>query len=746
MESDRISGTIKGRECGLLPRRELMAKNGKINKWALFSDESNMFRSPEEPDAGDQVTVRFRTKKDDADMVILHQQGNKKTVETHPDTAIVMELEAPDEKSCFDQGFDFYQATFTIGDESVWYYFEVLSGEARYFYNQLGVTGQIEKKFSFVIRPGVHIPEWAKGTLMYQIFTDRFYNGDPTNDVLDREYLYVDRIPSTRVSDWSEDLLSLDVGRFYGGDLQGVMDKLDYIQSLGVETVYFNPIFVSPSNHKYDIQDYDYIDPHYGVILEDEGELLPHGAKDNRRASRYVNRVSSFKNLEASNELFAKLCQEIHARGMRVILDGVFNHCGSFNKWMDKERIYSGQKNYKKGAFVSEDSPYHKFFIFKEDKWPNNDTYQGWWNNDTLPKLNYEESQELCDYIMKIGRKWVSEPYCVDGWRLDVAADLGQTPEFNHKFWKKFRQNVKEANPNAIILAEHYGDCYPWLQGDEWDTIMNYDAFMDPVTWFLTGLEKHSDNFNNNLLNNGEAFCNSMRYNMCRMHRGALLSAMNELSNHDHSRFMTRTSKRVGRINYMGSRAAEEGINKGIFREGVVIQMTWPGAPTIYYGDETGLCGWTDPDCRRPYPWDKQDLELIEFQKYMSGIRRMNPALRKGSLKFLGYAKGILKYARFNEDNRVVVVLNNLDYAQDIDIPVWEIGIPDGAEMIRIMSTSERGYNVGAKWYPVHDGTVSIHVHAYGAAILYCNREDLEAEKAKKEAAEEAAVEEEVME
>ena len=181
---------------------------------------------------------------------------------------------------------------------------------------------------------------------------------------------------------------------------------------------------------------------------------------------------------------------------MKIILDGVFNHCGSFNKWMDRERIYEDQEGYEPGAFVSPDSPFRSYFrFFREnaEDWPYNVHYDGWWGHDTLPKLNYEESVKLENYILYIGRKWVSPPYNVDGWRLDVAADLGRSNDYNHEFWKKFRIAVKDANPNAIILAEHYGDPGSWLQGDEWDTVMNYDAFMEPFTWFLTGMEKHSD-------------------------------------------------------------------------------------------------------------------------------------------------------------------------------------------------------------------------------------------------------------
>lgn len=205
---------------------------------------------------------------------------------------------------------------------------------------------------------------------------------------------------------------------------------------------------------------------------------------------------------------------------MKVILDGVFNHCGSFNKWMDRERIYEGEKDYEPGAYISADSPYRSYFrFFKEEpeNWPYNGNYDGWWGHDTLPKLNYEDSVKLENYILYIGRKWVSPPYNVDGWRLDVAADLGRSNEYNHDFWKKFRTAVKDANPSALILAEHYGDPSDWLKGDEWDTVMNYDAFMEPITWFLTGMEKHSDEAREELLGNIDNFIGSMAHHMSNM-------------------------------------------------------------------------------------------------------------------------------------------------------------------------------------------------------------------------------------
>ena len=439
-----------------------------FNKRAVFSDETENYRSPVEPEPGDAVSIRIRTKKNNVDFVYLVSPDGRKQMNL---------IESRD-------GFDYYGIVLKVGTKAIHYYFEIISGKIRCYYNKSGVTREIDEHYSFGIVPGFKTPDWAKGAVMYQIFVDRFCNGDPSNDVVTGEYCYIDE-KVRGVEDWNRPPKAMDVRDFYGGDLQGVMDKLDYLQDLGVEVVYFNPVFVSPSNHKYDCQDYDYIDPHYGKIVLDGGEPLWDWDKENAHASKYIQRVTRRENLEASNQFFAKLVEEIHKRGMKVILDGVFNHCGSFNKWLDKERIYENQEGYEKGAYISADSPYRSFFRFHSDMdWPYNSNYDGWWGHDTLPKLNYEDSPQLYEYIMHIARKWVSPPYNVDGWRLDVAADLGHSNEYNHQFWRDFRRNVKEANPNAVILAEHYGVAKSWLEGDQWDTVMNYDAFMEPVTWF----------------------------------------------------------------------------------------------------------------------------------------------------------------------------------------------------------------------------------------------------------------------
>ena len=680
-----------------------------MNKNALFCDGTSDYVIPAEPGIHEKVRLRFRTARDDAQEVCLISGGE----------ALQMQ------KISSGEVFDYYETKVQLTDTMFVYYFRIKSESEELCYHRCGVSEHPVEYYNFRVMPGFSTPAWEKGAVMYQIFVDRFCNGDPSNDVEDGEYVYIGE-PVCKVKDWNEFPAAMDIRRFHGGDLQGVLDKLDYLEELGVEVIYFNPLFVSPSNHKYDIQDYDYIDPHYGVIIEDGGEVLPEGEKDNTRATKYQKRTGDIRNLEASNRLFAKLVEEMHTRGMRVILDGVFNHCGSFNKWMDRERIYEPQPEYEKGAYVSAQSPYRDFFHFfdeREEAWPYNKNYDGWWGHDTLPKLNYEDSPTLEEYILNIGKKWVSPPYNADGWRLDVAADLGYSNEYNHIFWENFRKAVKSANPQALILAEHYGDPGEWLQGDEWDSVMNYDAFMEPLTWFLTGMEKHSDERRTDLWGNADNFVNTMNHFMASMLTPSLQVAMNELSNHDHSRFLTRTNHIVGRVAQLGSKAAEEGINLAVMREAVAVQMTWVGAPTVYYGDEAGVCGFTDPDSRRTYPWGQENRELVEFHKEMIRIHKREKPLRTGSLKMLSWSSNVLAYARFQEGEQIIVVLNNSKELKEVTIPVWQAEVPMKGKMERLMYSWEKSYTTERDIYLVEDGETVVNMGKHSVLIMKPVRE-----------------------
>jgi alpha amylase catalytic region len=648
-----------------------------IKREAIFSDETNGYVNPPEPGAYDNISICIRVAKDDVDRVeILHGKN-------YSETTLLRKYHS-------DYYFDYYKIFTDISNVVFRYVFRISKGKETVYYDRVGVSDGIRVFQGFEIIPDFKTPDWAKGAIMYQIFVDRFCRGDGSNDVLDDEYIYLG-VPCIRTTNWSQYPSNFDVGYFYGGDLQGVMDKLDYLKSLGVEAIYFNPIFVSPSNHKYDAQDYEHIDPHYAKIVNDGGELVDPEAEDNLKATKYIIRTTDKENLEASDRFFANFVDIAHQKGIRIILDGVFNHCGSFHKWLDKEFIYKNAKGYPKGAFHGVDSPYRSYFRFYEDT----NSYDGWWGHSTLPKLFYENSDKLVNEILAIARKWISPPYNVDGWRLDVAADLGHSEEFNHRFWTKFRKEVKKINPDVIILAEHYGDPYMWLNGKQWDTVMNYDAFMEPVSFFLTGMEKHSEAFYAEKRGDGKLFWHTLLYAKARMPMPSYMCSMNELSNHDHSRFLTRTNMKVGRLHTVGSKAANEGVDVSIFRQAVIMQMTLQGAPTIYYGDEVGVCGWTDPDNRRSFPWGKEDWNILEFHKYAIGLHKRHKSLRYGSLIPILGEKDLIAYIRAVKDEQMLVVIYTGNEEIEVDIPVWLMGLKNKDSLVRVMLTEETFYNVG---------------------------------------------------
>ena len=673
---------------------------------ALFSDETESYRSPAEPDAGDTVRIRLRTEKvPDIHTWLL--------IKDRPDP-IPMDAVREDEY------FTWYEAEIVCEDQPVYYCFLIENGRDSYLCKRFSAghmnrDRSIDFNHAFRITPGFHTPEWSKGALQYQIFTDRFRNSNPLNDPVTNEYTY-EGDPIHKYNNWYAIPHTDDFRCFYGGDLQGVMEKLDYLQSLGVEAIYFNPLFLSPSSHKYDTQDYEYIDPHFGIIEEDGTDE----ETDAWEMTRYIRRVTSQTNLEKSNELFAKLCEEMHSRGMKIIIDGVFNHCGSFGPWMDAKSIYKKAGYETPGAWQSAASPYRQFFRFQED---NDNTYDSWWGHPTLPKLNYEGSRELCERIFEIACRWAQPPYSIDGWRLDVAADLGHSEEFNHKFWHEFRERVKAVNPNLLIIAEHYGNAAKWLEGDQWDSVMNYDAFMDPLSYFLTGMEKHSDYFHDGLYQDGERFFKTMQDTMARMDWSSLQCAMNELSNHDHSRFLTRTNHTVGRLNVMGAEAAGQKIDKRVFREAVVIQMTWPGAPTIYYGDEAGQVGWTDPDNRRTYPWGREDQSLIDMHRNLARLRLEHPVLRHGSFKTLDAGSGWISYARFNENDCAVTVCNNRNDLIHIPLRLRDVGAKEGDSFSIVFITDDSGWSDVPKFAgKVKMGDLPLLLPAHSAVILVRDR------------------------
>ena len=662
----------------------------------FFSDESEYYQSLV-PESNGVCHVRFRSSRGQALAVLLFT--NDKCYKMVPESS--------------NGDFDYFCCDIETGECRTEYFFEINTKGKTYFYGRNGCKSRPESIRKFEILPNFDIPKWARGAVMYQIFPDRFCNGDPSNDVADGEYFYAGKaVKHTDINTHIPE--TLDVSNFCGGDLQGIIDKLDYLESLGVEIILLNPIFVSPSNHKYDIQDYYHVDPHLGVIVND-AETDREATKADPISFKYKVRTSDEENLSASDMLLVKLISLAHERGMKVILDGVFNHSGSLIKWFDSGHIYSECKNADDGADDNPQSRYREYYDFRDDG-----SCDFWFGVETLPKLNYENSEALCSEILNIARRWVSPPFCADGWRLDVGADIGHSEDYNHEFWRRFRAAVKEANPDAYIVAEHYEDPTKWLDGTQWDSVMNYRAFMDPMTFFFTGLEKHSDYERKELKGDAAVFKRSLGNMSAEMNYRSLLAAMNQLDNHDHSRFLTRTNGKVGRLAGLGAKAASEGVKQWMLRQAAVFQMTWPGNPCIYYGDEAGVCGFTDPDSRRPYPWGREDRDLLKFYRDLVSLRKKYPVFRNGSTRMIYSQNEVFAYTRFTDKEQAYVVISASDDGQIIELPVWIGGRSYNAKesFTQVLAVTR----TGSRFIPVKlessSGNLSIIVPPHCALII----------------------------
>lgn len=518
-----------------------------------------------------------------------------------------------------------YQAEVTASKEPglIWYYFfAVRHGRVYYYGNnpyRLGGKGLLQEHIPpsyqiTVYREGYSVPAWFKKTVMYQIYVDRFFNGNedgrvsnpPKGSLVHASWedtpLYVRDPRNNGILRWT----------FFGGNLPGVIAKLPYLKELGIGVIYFNPVFESSSNHKYDTGDYKKIDPMFGT-----------------------------------NETFRQLCKKAGQMGIRIILDGVFSHTGSDSIYFNREGSYPGE-----GAYQSRESPYYRWFKFID--YP--DVYESWWGIGTLPNVNEMEptyqdfiindDDSVVKYWMKMGAK---------GWRLDVADEL---PD---EFIRKLRLAMKKQDPDSILIGEvwedashkvSYGHNRAFLWGEALDTVMNY-PFRKIMLDFILG-RKDARQVNMSLMSLYENYP-----------KDAFYSAMNLIGSHDVPRVLT----------ILGEGPPEEGLAEvergeatllpvqrklGLRRLKLLalIQMTFPGVPAIYYGDEAGMEGYSDPFNRAPYPWAREEQNLLEWYKKIIALKNKHPALQDGEWMPL-YAKGdVYAYLRQKDSEKAAAFFN----------------------------------------------------------------------------------------
>ena len=587
----------------------------KMDKWleSVYSDGSRYFVSTPQPRLGQTVSVRVRMYEDAPVRHVL--------VRTCPNGAENYSLAR---RICTAHGLAYYEASFEISEPRMHYQFYLVCDHVIYYYTQKGITTYVpDHTYDFVLHTEYRQPSWVKSAVFYQIFPERFCNGDPSNDVRDGEY-EVDGHAAIHMN-WEDEPLPYEKGfcmDFYGGDLKGVQEKIPYLKELGVTAVYLNPIFEAPSVHKYDCIDYLHVDKHFG-----------------------------------GDEALAKLSEALHKNGMRLILDISINHTGMAHKWFNRDGLFFDKSI---GAYNNADRQERSYYFFE----PHSNRYKGWANLPSLPTLNYT-SKELRQAIYEdedsVLKKWLKPPYNIDGWRFDVADVFARNNEIqlSHEIWPQIRKSIKEENPDAYILAEDWGDCGEYLQGKEWDSPMNYYGCGRVLRQFI-GLP--------DLFNERSEILRKVDYKMTaedvkeritqHLAKIPFVLAQNQfnlIDSHDVSRIHNYADIPYDRM-----------------RSAVILQFMLIGAPSIYYGDEAGIGGWTGDNegCRFPMPWGKDFHRTKTFQLYqtLAHLKQKTPALIEGGMKFLLWQGRCLAIARFDDKEAYVAVVSM--EAEDVVIPL----------------------------------------------------------------------------
>jgi alpha-glucosidase len=511
------------------------------------------------------------------------------------------------------------------------YRFYILTPEGGWWLTAAGMVRYTPPDTTdFKILVHYHAPTWVHDSVFYQIFPDRFADGDPNNNVYDNEYTCYGKPVIARP--WGTLPRShKEAGgvEFFGGDLWGIIQRLDYLGDLGVTALYLNPIFTAPSNHKYDTVDYKQVDSHFG-----------------------------------GDEALIALRKALDERGMRLMLDLVPNHCSAIHPWF-------------LAAQADPHAPTAEFFTFYERP----DKYESWLNVRSLPKLNYRSlrlREEMYAGDDAIARYWLRPPFRIDGWRVDVANMLARQGEsqLEHKVGRGLRRAIKSESPHAYLIGENFFDGTPQLQGDELDATMNYRGFSIPLQQWLVGYDQslawkpEAADWHQlptaALAAQWQAFLSTIPWQIASQQ-------FNLLGSHDTQRIQTIV-----------------GENETLARVAVTLLFTFPGVPSVYYGDEIGMAGKNDPDCRRCMIWEPQAWNggRREFYQKLIHLRRTSPALRQGGYQLLYAAAETLAFLREAPAERLIVVARRKDDGLAV-LPVQHGGLPDGLRLQDVISNAE---------------------------------------------------------
>lgn len=442
-------------------------------------------------------------------------------------------------------------------------------------------------------------PQWVNDQVFYQIFPDRFARSEKRTAGQDKVYYHHAAGHDIILKKWDEPVTAQAGGStFYGGDLDGISEKLPYLKKLGVTALYLNPVFKAPSVHKYDTEDYRHVDEQFG-----------------------------------GDEALLRLRENTQKEGMRLILDGVFNHSGDSHAWFDRHNQSMG------GACHNPDSPQRDWYSFNEEG-----RALDWLGYPSLPKLDFQ-SPSLVNEIYggedSIVRYWLKAPWNMDGWRLDVVHMLGEAggARNNLQHVAGIARSAKAAQPEAFVFGEHFGDARQWLQNDAEDAAMNYRGFTFPLWGFLANTDISYDP-NHIDAETCAAWMDNYRAGLSHQQQ---LRMFNQLDSHDTARFKSLLGKDVARLPLA-----------------VTWLFTWPGVPCIYYGDEVGLDGNNDPFCRKTFPWEpeKQDKVLFSLYQRLAKLRKQSLALRYGGCQVAYAHDNVVVFVRVYNQQRVLVAIN----------------------------------------------------------------------------------------
>lgn len=523
--------------------------------------------------------IRLRAKKGDLTKVnLIYGDPYQWTNDGWTNYTKPMILEGSDEL------FDYWFAEVKPEFRRLRYGFELYSNTESAVYGERGFVDRDPRDagfyFCFPFLNSIDVfeaPEWVKKTVWYQIFPERFANGNP-------------ELNPKGTLPWGSSDPEPDT--FFGGDFKGIIENIDYLVKLGITGIYLTPIFKATTNHKYDTMDYMEIDPQFG-----------------------------------DKETFKKLVEVCHQNGIRVMLDAVFNHSGFyFNTFQDL--LEKQEKSNYKDWFHLREFPVQAF------PEPNYDTFAF---THMMPKLNTEHP-EVKEYLLNVAKYWIEE-FDIDGWRLDVANEV------DHEFWRDFRKTVKSIKPDAYILGEIWHDSMPWLQGDQFDAVMNYPFTNATLEFFA------KDKIN------PEEFAQQLTKVLTSYPKNVNEFAFNLLGSHDTPRVLTICNENIDKLKLL-----------------FLFQLSFIGTPCIFYGDEIGFTGENDPSCRKCMIWEEeeQNLDLFDFVKKLIDLRKEHATLgNDGEFAFLetNTDTNHLIYTKYSADETIIITINNSSVNLEVNIP-----------------------------------------------------------------------------